>query len=399
MSAEAAVVSSAVAPSRLLAALGRRNAVGIVAPGYGTEKVSYGLAPAGYSFHKLLRLPLHRLERRGTFWQQTPLLLDHPVELVHTFNELPLGLRPFVVSFENELPRYLDTPPAWQLDLGYALLAGARCRKVLALSEAAAAGLRSRLAARGLDEALGKVAVFRGSVSTAPPVASEGAAPTRPADSPLRVLFVGRDPLRKGLLPTLDALDACRRQGARIEATVVCDFADYSYIGSWTDADTQRTLARLRSMPDVTYIERLPNAGIHRLMRSHDVLAFPTLDESLGWVAVEAAMAGMPVITTDIFALPELVLDGRTGVTIRLSKNEAGRWVGLWLRGAAFDEQLSRTMDTLRDGIATALLRLAGDRSQVAAMGEAARAHIDSLYGFAAAQRRLASVYAGALGR
>jgi len=71
-------------------------------------------------------VPPYRVERSGTFWRQTPLVLDHPVSLVHTFNELPVGMRPFVVSFENELPRYLGTPSHWQLDAGYALLASGR---------------------------------------------------------------------------------------------------------------------------------------------------------------------------------------------------------------------------------------------------------------------------------
>ncbi|MBC7973938.1 MAG: hypothetical protein H7138_03060, partial [Myxococcales bacterium] len=137
MAASAIDVSFAPPPARLVVGLRRANAVGIVAPSYGSEKVSYGLAPEGYTFHKVARIPLHRFERSGTFWHQTPLLLDHPVALVHTFNELPVGLRPFVVSFENELPRYLGEPAPWQLDAGYALIASARCRGVLALSEAA----------------------------------------------------------------------------------------------------------------------------------------------------------------------------------------------------------------------------------------------------------------------
>ena len=395
MSASAADVSFAAPPARLVVGLGRRNAIGIVAPSYGSEKVSYGLAPAGYTFHKIARVPLQRFERSGTFWHQTPLLLDYPVALMHTFNELPLGVRPFVVSFENELPRYLGEPAAWQLDAGYALIASSRCRGVLALSEAAAAGLRHRLVARGLGELESKVSVFRGSV-LAPP--GESSRRVRAPGDPLRVLFVGRDALRKGLPPTLDALDACAAAGARIEATVVCDFAPYTYVGTWPADDTARTVQRMRAMPGLTYHERLPNAEIHRLMRSHDVLAFPTLDESLGWVAIEAAMAGMPVLSTDIFAIPELVLDGRTGRLARLDKNESNRWVGLWLRGSAFDEALDVAFATIRTMLVEALLAFAERPDEVRALGDAARTHVGALYGFADAQRTLVALYADAIG-
>lgn len=392
-----AAVSFAAVPRRLVAAIGRPGAIGIVAPGYGTEKVSYGLAAPGFTFHKLLRLPIHRLERQGTFWQHTPILLDHPVELVHTFNELPLGVRPFVVSFENEMPRYLGSPPAWQCDLGYSLLASDRCRAILALSEAAAAGLRSRLEARDLAGVARKVTVFRGSVL--PPATDESANESRDPNGPLRVLFVGRDPLRKGLSPTLDALEDCIRQGARVEATIVCDFNPYSYIGTWTPADTAATRVRLHGLAGIRHIERVSNPEIHRLMRSHDVLLFPTLDESLGWVAIEAAMAGMAVVTTDVFALPELVIDGATGVLISLNKNEAGRWKGLWLQGSEFQTELDAAFAHIRSELSSSLIGFASDRASALRMGAAARSHIGALYGFAAARQQLAKIYCSALGR
>ena len=388
-------VSFAAAPRRLVTGWHRRDAIGVVSPSYGSEKVSYGLAPEGYTFHKVARVPLQRFERRGTFWQQTPLVLDHPVALMHTFNELPLGMRPFVVSFENELPRYLGEPASWQLDAGYDLIAGARCRGALAMSEAAAAGLRQRLAARGLHDAVAKVSVFRGSVLAPPGDGSERR--ERVPGDPLRVLFVGRDALRKGLPPTLDAIEACVEAGARIEATVVCDFAPYTYVGTWSPADTARTLERMRAMPGLTYHERLPNAEIHRLMRSHDVLAFPTLDESLGWVAVEAAMAGLPVLSTDIFAIPKIVIDGRTGHLAGLEKNEGGRWVGLWLRDAAFDDALARAFATIRRMMTERLLALVDQPESARSMGAAAQAHIDTLYGLPAARRTLAGIYDKAL--
>lgn len=388
--------ASAIAPGRMLGAWKKRCAIGVVAPSYGTEKVSYGLAPPGYTFHKLWRLPLQRLEACGTFWQTTPLLLDYPVELIHTFNDLPLGLRPFVVSFENELPRYLGEPPSWQLDFGFARLEGPHCRRILALSEAAANGMRARLVERGLDAVAAKVSVFRGTVLRPPTMALD--AWRSRAVGPLRVLFVGRDAFGKGLLPTLDAIDACRAQGAAIAATVVCSFEPRNYISKGRDTEPGRTLERMRAMPNLRYHARLPNAEIHRLMQTHDVLAFPTLDESLGWVAVEAAMAGMPVIATDVFALPELVRDGHTGVLIPIDRNHTGRWAGLWLDGAEFDAQVDRTFESLRLGMERALLGFADNPGRIAAMGTAAKAYIESLYGFEMAQRQLAEIYGAACG-
>ncbi len=48
-------------------------------------------------------------------------------------------------------------------------------------------------------------------------------------------------------------------------------------------------------------------------MPNCDVLLFPTYLESFGMVALEALSRGMSIITTNIYALPEMVIDGYNG--------------------------------------------------------------------------------------
>src|SRR5687768_13152292 len=93
------------------------RAVGVVSPHYGLERVSYMLPVPGYEFHTVRRVPFQRLEKSGTFWANTPVLLDRSASLVHTFNMLPLNGPRFVTSFEVELPRYLGNPRPWQMNL------------------------------------------------------------------------------------------------------------------------------------------------------------------------------------------------------------------------------------------------------------------------------------------
>ena len=383
-------------PRRFVWGWNKPQAIGIVSPSYGTEKVSYALTPKGYSFHKLFRVPLQRLEKQGTFWHNTPILLDHPVSLVHTFNELPVGARPFVVSFENELPRYLGDVSGWQIDIGERLLQSARCRQILALSEVAAKGLREHLQQRGLGEVANKVSVFRGSVMANPAALGATCRAARPAER-LRILFVGRSTFRKGLIPMLDALDDCRLRGADVAATVVCDFRASSSKFEARFVNKATTLERMSRMPGVTHHHRLSNAEIHKLMRTHDVLVFPTLDESLGWVAVEAGLAGMPIITTDIYALPELVLDQQTGFLLPLSKNATSRWVGMWLEGKALEHAVEEVYLSLRAHLVEAILKFVNNPGLVSSMGEKSRLHITSMYDQNLARQRLERIYAEAL--
>ncbi len=384
-------------PARRLAGWKLRNAIGIVSPSYGTEKVSYGLSPGGYSFAKVQRLPFHRLERGGTFWNHTPPLLDYPVELVHSFNELPVGIRPFVVSFESEMPRYLGSPPNWQVDFGYRLLGSDRCRGLLALSQAAPGALVRRLEARKLGHLKSKISVFRGMVRALP--SSNVDRPSMAASRALKVLFVGRDAFRKGLIPTLDALDKCRALGANIETTIVCDSDRPDYTKKDRVVEGGDVIRRLAEMPGVTHHRHLPNAQIHELMLTHDVLAFPTLDESLGWVAVEAALAGMAIVTTDIFALPELVVDGETGFLIPLEKNIDRRWVGLWEEGTTLDGSIAIAFDRITRDLTRHLLTFVNSPALATSMGAAGKARIESMYTAGAAARQLAGIYADALER
>lgn len=391
MAKPSTAISFSGTPSRLIGSWKRHHAIGIVSPAYGTEKVSYGLKPVAFTFHKLMRIPMQRLERRGIFWKNTPVLLDYPVELVHTFNELPYGIRPFVVSFENELPRYFGEVRPWQTKAGLDLLASNRCRGIWALSEMAAQHLKRNLAKLGAAEIASKVSVFRGAVLSMPAMAERE--PRKEGD-PLRVLFVGRDAFGKGLVPTLDAIDECRAQGAAIEATVVCGFETRDYISKGYNPDPAALIERMNRGAHLSHHHRVPNRVIHDLMRSHDVLVFPTLDESLGWVAIEAALAGMVVISTEIFAIPELVVHGKTGFLIPMHTNDRSRWVGLWMEdGHEFELEVEQTFTTIREHLVRHLLYLAEHSQRLRSMGLAGRAHMEALYSTSAARQHLAALY------
>jgi glycosyltransferase involved in cell wall biosynthesis len=365
-----------------------RTEIGVIAPSYGMEHLSYLMDLPAYRHVVLRRLPLQRLERNGTFWDKTPVLFHAPVPLVHTFNHLPMNGPPFVVSFELELPFYLMRHRGWQHRIGHRILASPRCRAILSLSDTAGDLARRKFAAAGLPEIAAKIQTFRGAVL---PSWQAGKPPETGKDGPLRLLFVGADGLRKGIVPLLDAVTDLRRSGAEIELTVVSAMLDHTYAVVAAEPTAAALCRRMAEAPWITHHRALPYDKVRAAMAAHDLLVFPTLDETLGWVVIEAAMEGVATIASNVFALPELVEDGVTGRVIDLPLNEGRRWTGIFAadRPAALTDAYAR----LRAGLTEALRAVLNDRALLRRWGDGARARLAGLYDPATAAAVLAGHY------
>jgi glycosyltransferase involved in cell wall biosynthesis len=117
----------------------------------------------------------------------------------------------------------------------------------------------------------------------------EPRAPRAADGSPLRLLFIGNFPHRKGLDTLLAALPMA---GDGIELDVV-------------------TNDPVAPRPGVKVHAGLA-AGSHAMaerMRLADAFVLPTRADAVPWVVVEAMAAGLPIVATTVGAIPELVGD------------------------------------------------------------------------------------------
>ena len=92
----------------------------------------------------------------------------------------------------------------------------------------------------------------------------------------------------------------------------------------------------------------------------------PTLSEGFGLSALEVMAAAKPVVVTAVGSLPEVVVDGSTGVVVAPSSTSA---------------------------LADALVSLARDRAHAAALGKAGRARAEQEYGIRRMVEDTISVY------
>lgn len=370
--------------------------VGLFSPGYNAEKVSYGLPVKHFSFKKLFRIPVHKFEKKGSFLKNTPLPIDNSVGLLHTFNEIPITTRPFVISFENELPRYLNNPPKYQKDLGYKLLSSDRCKYLLALSNNCAKISRDYFNSIGLKIISDKIIMFRGGLQKSVRHI-EKAIPK--SDQPIKALFVGGEAFRKGLIPTIEAIKLCRNQGINVELTVISKMTDQkrSYVFKEFTPDTNEWRNKLADYSFVRFLDGLPNHLVRKEMSEHEIFLFPSLEESLGWVIIEAGLEALPALATNIYAIPELIEDEADGFLTKIDLGKENRWIGIWKDGSALKASIDRANHQIKTKIIEIMERISQDRSLTIKLGRLAQKKFLELYGIENAAKTIENIYQSCL--
>ena len=116
-------------------------------------------------------------------------------------------------------------------------------------------------------------------------------------DNPVKILFVGGDLERKGGGVLLEAFRALRHPG--IELHLV-------------------TKSQLQPEPGVFVYSNLEanSQPLKDLYHSCDIFALPTFGDCLPMVLSEAGASGMAIISTSVAAIPEIVVNGETGLTV-----------------------------------------------------------------------------------
>ena len=121
---------------------------------------------------------------------------------------------------------------------------------------------------------------------------------TRKDGQKIRLLFVGKLSQQKGIADLFAAVDTL---APWVELTVV------GHKGSADCPALDAALAKHRWYPT------LPHESVLKLMRTQDVLLFPSLFDGFGLVMTEAMSQGTPVITTDRSAGPDLIRHDENG--------------------------------------------------------------------------------------
>lgn len=201
-----------------------------------------------------------------------------------------------------------------------------------------------------------------------------GVDPDRPS-----VVFVGRITRQKGL-PLF--LRACASLPPEVQIVLCAGAPDTPEIEAEVSSLAEG-LARDRT--GVVWIrEMLPRPDVVALLTAATVFACPSIYEPLGIVNLEAMACETAVVATATGGIPEVVVDGQTGLLVPIEQATDGT-------GTPLDP------DRYVADFATALTEVVTDADRAAAMGRAGRARAEKSFSWASIARQTLDVYAAAL--
>jgi len=193
--------------------------------------------------------------------------------------------------------------------------------------------------------------------------------PRAPA-APPRLLFVGRLAEKKGVEYLLAAMPRILEQYPEAGLDVVGDGPRRAALDAQARALGIATAVRFHGACE--------NAALPRYYAAADIFIAPSIvaddgdTEALGVVLLEAGAAGLPLVTTDVGGIGDIVSDGRTGMVVPQRSGDA---------------------------LAEAVCSLIAHPEHAFELGRAAREHVRQHFDWPAVAARFAAVYARLLAR
>jgi starch synthase len=182
------------------------------------------------------------------------------------------------------------------------------------------------------------------------------------------VLFVGRITRQKGLI---HLLRAASNLPVGVQLVLAASSPDEKHIGDEVEAAVA-TLKQTRP-DDVTWIRDMVTKEDLIVLLSHAaVFACPSIYEPLGIVNLEAMACGTPVVASAVGGIPEVVVDGVTGVLVDYDADDI----------ASFEANLAAALNEVLD-----------DPTRCASMGKAGRERAREKFGWEAIAQRTVEIY------
>ena len=134
------------------------------------------------------------------------------------------------------------------------------------------------------------------------------------------VVCFGGDFFRKGGATLVDAFERAQAKFPNIKLRLCCD--EKLDFNTSNDQLKKTYLAKIRRNENIVMGRVSHEKMITEVLPGSDIYALPTYVEAFGVAIIEAMSVGLPVISTNFFAIPEMVEDGSSGFLIDTTRFE-----------------------------------------------------------------------------
>ena len=263
------------------------------------------------------------------------------------------------------------------------LFAQERCKQIIFWSEDAQRSMLQHGPIRSRDVE-SKISVVYPAIRIPPEV-------KRPrAGGPPQLLFSG-DFFRKGGAGVVDAFEIVQQRHP--EATLyVCSDPERDF--NTRDQQLRRSyLQRVRDNPGIR-LGRVPRERIlNELLPASDAYLLPSFSEAFGFAILEAMARSVPVVATNVDAIPEILTDGESGLLVDLSAIRVSRFV----KGYVVTHLPSDVHKFISGRLAEILLHLLDHPEEGAIIGAAGRQRVMQRFSFAQRNAIMSRIYRQAL--
>lgn len=132
-------------------------------------------------------------------------------------------------------------------------------------------------------------------------------------ENTLIVITVAELHERKGLKYLIEAIPEITRKYPNIK---------FIFVGDGPNRENLEKLAtKLKVENYVTFLGR--QKEIPQLLKSADIFALPSRREAFGFVNLEAMITALPIVASKVGGIPEIVVDGKTGILVEPENSDA----------------------------------------------------------------------------
>lgn len=181
------------------------------------------------------------------------------------------------------------------------------------------------------------------------------------------VLFVGRITRQKGIMHLLRAAENLPPE---IALVLCASSPDTPELGEEVSAQVAKLSATRTGIHWIK--EQLPRPELVQILSHATVFACPSIYEPLGIVNLEAMACEVPVVASDVGGIPEVVVNGQTGILVHYDQDDA---------------------DNFETQFCQALTLVVGDPDLASRMGKSGRARAVTDFGWDRIARETIAIY------